>query len=397
MNLFKKIPRTVFWLGLVSFFSDFSSEMIYPLLPLFLATALGASTVALGVIEGVAESTASLLKVVSGLWTDKVRHRKPLIVGGYSLASLVRPLIGLTTTWPMVLLLRFTDRVGKGLRTSPRDALIADVTESPQRATAYGFHRAMDHAGSIVGPLVAAALMGLLGLNLRQVFLWAALPAVFCLLILFFCVKEPKPSPPIKTDKTFQWTKGWQELSSEYKYLLLTLLIFTLGNSTDAFLIVRLTKAGVAVQGIAILWALHHVVKMLATYFGGKLSDHIGHRIMIVSGWVFFALIYASFAIATSPPVLIGVFLAYGIYFGLVEPAERALVAGLVPAHLRGTAFGYYHFTIGLGALPASLLFGLIWKEWGVSAAFLTGAGLAITASLGLGLLPWERHRLNVR
>ena len=383
-----RIPRAVIALGVVSFLTDLSSEMIYPLLPIFLATVLGVGAVTLGLIEGVAESTASLLKVVSGIWTDRTQKRKPLIVAGYTLSGLMRPLIGLATVWPAVLALRFADRVGKGLRTSPRDALIADVTDANARGAAYGFHRSMDHAGAVIGPLIAALLLNAAGWPLRQVFLLTALPAALVLVVLLFFVQEPS-AHRVDVPAVPKFRASWGALGGDYRRLLLAVLVFTLGNSTDAFLLLRLNGAGVPAAWIAVLWSAHHGVKMAATYFGGRLTDRVGPQPMIITGWIFYAAIYLAFAWLDSAPFLIGIFLAYGLYFGLVEPAERAWIASLVPPHLRGTAFGWYHCAIGLATLPASLLFGLLWQQSGTAVAFTTGALLAATAALLL--LPMRR------
>lgn len=374
--MIRSLPRTVIVLGLVSFFTDFSSEMIYPLLPAFLTGVLGAGAVALGLIEGVAESTASLLKVLSGSWTDRTQKRKPFILGGYSLAGAVRPLIGLATSWTLVLGMRFLDRVGKGLRTAPRDALIADSVVEAQRGRAYGFHRSLDHAGAVVGPLAAAGLLALEGVSLRHVFLLAAIPAAVVVLLIVLGIRDQpttaQPSPAARN----LW-RGWRELGGDFRRLLLAVLVFTLGNSTDAFLLLSLTSTGVEPAWVAVLWSLHHVVKMLATYWGGSLADHLGYRLPILGGWVLYALVYAGFGLATTAPVQVVLFLLYGIYFGLTEPAEKAWVSRLVPQTLRGTAFGWYHGAVGIGALPASLLFGFIWQQAGAPAAFFTGAGLA--------------------
>lgn len=389
-----RLPRTVVALGFVSFFTDLSSEMIYPLLPVFLTSVLGAGAVALGIIEGLAESTAAFFKVASGVWTDRSRRRKPLIVEGYGLAGAARPLIGLAGSWPFVLAMRFLDRIGKGLRTSPRDALIADVTDARQTGMAYGFHRAMDHGGAVVGPLTAAGLLALEGVSMRHIFLLAAVPAAVVMVILWAWVREPDrraaefpPAPGLRT--------GWKDLGRNFRFLLLAILLFTLGNSTDAFLLLRLSDAGVPAAWIAVLWSLHHVVKMGATYLGGSLSDRVGRRRMILLGWGVYAAVYLGFALAASRSGLILVFLAYGIYFGLTEPAEKAWVVDLTPEALRGTAFGYYHGVIGFGALPASLLFGLLWHAWGASTAFLTGAALAAAAAavLLLAVTPPGRKR----
>jgi len=408
------LPRTVVALGFVSFLTDFSSEMIYPLLPVFLSSVLGAGAVTLGVIEGIAESTASLLKVVSGAWTDRTRRRKPFLVAGYGLAGAVRPLIGLATTWPFVLAMRFCDRVGKGVRSAPRDALIADVTGAEQRGAAYGLHRAMDHAGAVAGPLAAALLLTALGLSMRAVFLLAAIPAAAVMVVLGFSVKEKRA--PAAADASAAhgatleaasaerapWRAraaraggrasgaraalaealGWTEFPPRLRLLLVAVFIFTLGNSTDAFLLLRMKDAGLSAAAIALLWSLHHVVKMLSTYYGGRWSDRAGRGALLLLGWAFYAAIYLAFGWVHSRNLMIAIFLAYGLYFGLTEPAEKAWVADLAPAHLRGRAFGAYHLVIGLGALPASLLFGLLWKAFGVAAAFTVGAAFALLASL---------------
>jgi len=415
----RSLPRTVIALGVVSFFTDFSSEMIYPLLPVFLTTTLGAGAVALGVIEGIAESTASLLKVVSGAWTDRTRRRKPFLLAGYGLAGAARPLIGLAAAWPMVLGIRFLDRAGKGLRSAPRDALIADVTAGDRRGAAYGLHRAMDHAGAVAGPLAAAALLTGAGVALRDVFLLAVFPAAVVMLVLLLAVREkrleteaggkPLPADPAPAATTGAAASGrpaqetpdgrrpltetsaggrlggwlgWGEFPARLRVLLLAVFVFTLGNSTDAFLLLTMKDAGLSGASIALLWSLHHVVRMVATYFGGRSSDRAGHGTLLLLGWLFYACVYLAFGWVDSRPLLIAIFLAYGIYFGLTEPAEKAWVADLAPARLRGRAFGSYHFVVGLGALPASLLFGLLWTEFGRTAAFTAGAGFALLSAV---------------
>ncbi len=381
------IPPTVVALGFVSFFTDMSSDMIYPLIPLFLQSELGATAVALGLIEGMAESTASLLKIVSGLWTDKVRRRKPFVLVGYGLAGAVRPLIGFATSWVHVAAVRVTDRVGKGLRTSPRDALIADVTPEASRGAAYGLHRAMDDGGALFGPIVAAVLLGV-GLSLRGVFFFAAVPAVIVIAVIVLWVREPAehhaeakpPSAPILA--------GWREMGGSYWLLLTAIFVFTLGNSADAFLLLRLSDAGVGAAKVAILWGLLNGVKMVASVIGGRLSDLFGRKRLELSGWAVYAAVYAGMAAFTRLPVLVGLFLVYGVYFGLTEPVERAWVAGLVPERLRGSAFGYYNAAVGLGALPASVIFGGVWVAVSPEAAFLLGAAFAGAAALLLVRVP---------
>jgi len=378
-----QLPATVVALGLVSFLTDFSSEMIYPLLPIFLTSVLSAGPRVLGLIEGVAESTASLLKVFSGWWSDRARRRKPLVVAGYSLAGAARPLIGLAGAWPTVLFLRFVDRVGKGLRTSPRDALIADVTWPELRGRAYGVQRALDHAGAVAGPLAAAGLMMQAGLSLREVFLLAAVPAALVILVLLVFVREPallaspaesNPAPTIRT------------LGRPFYVLLLSVLLFTLGNSSDAFLLLRLSDVGFPAAEIALLWSAFHLVKASTTYTGGRLSDRLGRRPMVIAGWLVYALVYAGFAFVESRAGLVVTFLAYGFYFGFTEPVERAWIADLAPAPLRGTAFGYYHAVVGVAALPASMLFGFLWQALGAPAAFLAGVAFALSGVIVLTL-----------
>ena len=384
------LPRTVIALGLVSLFTDLSSEMIYPLLPAFLATVLAAGALELGLIEGVAESTAAILKLVSGLWTDRVGRRKPFVLGGYGLSGLVRPLIGLAGAWPVVLLLRFGDRVGKGLRTSPRDALIADAVDPAIRGRAYGFHRAMDHLGAVLGPLLAAGLMAL-GMGLRGVFLLAVVPGLVVLGLILLGVREAPTLAPRERGPSLG---SWAGLGPGFHRVLAVVVLFTLGNSTDAFLLLRLGdllgqgEVRGALSWVALLWSAHHVVKLLATYAGGRLSDRLGRRGMIIAGWLVYAAVYSAFAWVDSAVPAVVVFLLYGVYFGLTEPVEKAWVADLVPAGLRGTAFGYYHGAVGLAALPASLLFGALWKLFGVAAAFGTGAALAGLSALLLAVLP---------
>jgi len=395
-RVLSRLPGTVVALGVVSFFTDLSSEMIYPLLPLFLTTVLAAGPRALGVIEGVAETTAAGVKLLSGLWADRLRRRKPLVVAGYSLAGLVRPLIGLAGSWLAVLLLRFADRVGKGLRSSPRDALIADATPADRRGEAFGLQRALDHAGAVAGPLVAAALLAWAGLSLRTVFLLAAIPAVVVVVVLLAAVHE---APRQTTNASIAAdAPAMRELGRPFLLVLAAVLLFTLGNSTDAFLLLRLADAGVPASGVALVWSAFHAVKMLATYAGGRLSDRWGRRPMVTAGWMVYAAVYLAFAVVDSSPAVIATFLAYGLYFGLTEPVEKAWVADLVPDRLRGTAFGLYHGTVGLAALPASLLFGLLWQRFGAPTAFATGAGLAAAASgLLLLLRPGRRVEQSAR
>jgi MFS family permease len=374
----RRVPSTVVVLGLASLLSDLSSEMIFALLPAFLA-GLGAGPAALGLIEGVAEATAAAFKLLSGFWTDRAGKRKPLVLLGYTIAGTARPLVALAGSWGVVLAIRFADRVGKGLRTSPRDALIADVTPYAVRGAAYGLHRAMDHAGAVLGPLVAAALLHFAGLPERQVMLFAAVPAAVVLLTLLFGVREPArapapfgPRPPLRL----------RLLPRNYRRLLLALFVATLGNSTDAFVLLRLQQLGVPLGAVALLWSLHHVVRVPATWWGGRLVDRLGPRAMLLFAWGVYAAVYAGLAFAEGRAEAVAIFLAYGFYYGFSEPAERAWVAALAPREGRGAAFGLYHAVTGLALLPASVLCGLLWSRFGPAAGFLAGAALSAAASL---------------
>lgn len=386
-RVMRGLPQTVIALGVVSFLTDLSSEMIYPLLPVFLVDVLGAGALALGTIEGVAESTAALLKVASGWWADRMERRKPLVVAGYGLSGTVRPLIGLATVWPVVVVLRFADRVGKGVRTSPRDALIADVTDPGRRGAAYGLHRAMDHAGAVAGPLLAAGLLLIPGVTLRAVFLLAAIPAALVMLVLIMKVREA-PGEALGGDPAPSLREGYTQMGPSFRRLLGALIVFTLGNSTDAFLLLRLTDAGFTVEAIAVLWALHNLVKMGANLVGGQLADRVDRRSLVIAGWMVYAAIYLGFGVTSQSLLLVALFLGYGTYFGLTEPVERSWVAALAPAGSRGAAFGLYHGAIGITALPASLLFGAVYAAAGPAAAFAMGAGLAVIAAMLLLRVP---------
>ncbi len=378
------IGRTVLVLGVASFLTDVSSEMIFPLLPAFLAVVLGAGPAILGVIEGIAEATSSILKVASGWWTDSSARRKAPILFGYSISGIAKPLMGLAGSWWLVLFLRFSDRVGKGIRTSPRDALIADVTHEDHRGAAYGFHRAMDHAGAVVGPLVAMALLRFAGADTRTVFLLAGIPAFLVILVLALGLQDPPRDPHAPAGAAVDLREGWGRLGRDFKALLVALMLFMLGNASDAFLLMRLHDVGIPTEWVAGLWSLHHVVKSASTYLAGRWTDAFGPRRMIVAGWALYAAVYVVFGFVESVPGLVVTFLVYGAHFGLTEPSEKAWVARLVPPGLRGTAFGFYHGVIGIGALPASVLFGFLWQAFGPETAFLVGAAFAALGSAAL-------------
>lgn len=374
-----RLPATVKALGWVSLLTDVSAHMIHPLLPAFLTGPLRAGPLLLGAVEGVAESSASLVKIASGWLSDRLPRRKPLIVAGYGLASAARPLLALATSWGQVLVLRLVDRVGKGLRGAPRDALVAGVVDPSQRGRAYGFHRAMDHAGAFAGPLVAAGAMAL-GAELRLVFALAAIPAAASLAVLVAEVREPAREATSGTRRG--GVPPGSALGGPLRRYLVAVGVFTLGNSSDAFLLLRAQHAGVAVASLPLLWAAHHLLKSAASTWGGTLSDRLGRRHLIGCGWALYAIVYAGFGFATRPLEIWGLFLAYALHEALTEAAERALVADLAPAESLGRAFGLYHAVSGATLLPASLLAGYLYEAYGAAPAFLTGAGLAGLAVL---------------
>ena len=382
------LSKPVWLLGWISFFTDMATEMIYPLLPLFLTRTLGGSAMSLGVIEGVAEAANSALKVVSGWLTDRSGQPKKLVLAGYGLSSAVRPLIGLVTSWPQVLALRFTDRLGKGIRSSPRDAMLARFAPDATRGRVYGFHRAMDHAGAVVGPLLATVYLYFYPEAYRALFSWTLVPGIVVVLLILRLPRTNTRSTPERSEGVPTKSRSDEvgQLPRRFYLAMAMITVFALGNASDAFILLRLTDLGVAPVWIPLLWSALHVVKMSSSVIGGALSDRFGRLALIVLGYVWYAAIYAAFAWTTSLTVLIVVFLAYGVYFGFTEGVEKAWVADMAPAASHGTAFGIYNAALGLGGLAASLIFGAIWTRVSPQAAFLTGAGLALAASVLLYL-----------
>ncbi|MFZ1575910.1 MAG: MFS transporter [Chromatiaceae bacterium] len=378
------LPRTVWLIGLISLLNDSASEMIYPLIPLYLASVLMAGPRALGLIEGIAEATASLLKLFSGVIVDHTRRAKPWVVAGYALAGFARPLIAFATSWPGLLLLRFADRVGKGLRTSPRDALLAGSVDPSVRGLAFGLHRAMDNAGAVVGPLFAALLLGL-GWGLRDVFLFAIVPAVACL-GLALMLREPKPDGKRPKPTAFSWRLVG--LPPAFRRYLVVLALFTLGNSSNMFLLLRARELGLPEAQVPLAWAAVSFIAMLFSTPLSALSDRVGRVRLIVVGWVAYGSFYLGLGLLPpgTPLALFGLFAFYGVFMAATEGVEKALVADLAPPDLRGTAFGWFNLTGGLMLLPASLLFGALYQGAGALAAFAFSAACALTAAL---LLPF--------
>jgi MFS family permease len=391
-----RLPHNVRALGAVSFFTDASGEMIYPLVPVFLSGVLGANAKFIGVVEGTAESVAALLRLFSGWWSDRIGRRKPLVVAGYGLASAARPLMAVAQSASHVLMIRVTDRVGKGLRTAPRDALLADSVDASVRGRAFGFHHAADSAGAVVGPLVGFAILWWMAPGavqsgpvsaeheraLRTVFAIAAIPAVAAFLTLVLLVRDVRTDtaePRVGVERSFP--------GSFWAYLAIVLL-FTLANSTDAFLLLRAADLGVAVAFAPLLWALVNLVKAMGSTAAGTLSDRVGRRPVILAGWMIYAVVYIAFAVSSRAWHVWALFALYGVFYALAEGTQRALVADLVPRERLGAAYGWYYVTVALGALPASLLFGALWDAFTARAAFLTAAVLAALAAAALWLLP---------
>jgi MFS family permease len=382
------LSRPVWLLGWVSFFTDTASEMVYPLLPLFLTRVLGAGALSLGIIEGVAEGANSILKIVSGWMADRSGALKKLVLAGYGLSSAVRPLIAIVTSWPQVLLLRFADRLGKGIRTSPRDAMLAGFAPPELRGRVYGFHRAMDHAGAVAGPLVATAFLYFYPEAYRSLFTWTLVPGVIVILVILRLPDSRREARRQTTDHGHVTVgprtgdAGTEGLTTRFYRAIAIIFLFSLGNASDAFLLLRLGDLGVAPVWIPLLWSALHVVKMSSSVVGGALSDRLGRRSMIALGYIWYAAIYAAFGWLTSLRAIIATFLAYGVYFGLTEGVEKAWVADMAPKDARGWAFGLYNAALGFGGLAASIVFGFLWTRVSPRAAFLTGAALALLASV---------------
>jgi MFS family permease len=438
----KRIPQAVIMLGIVSLFTDAASEMIYPLIPVYIA-ALGSGAILLGVIEGVAETTASMLKLISGIISDKIGKRKLLVLIGYSISSLIRPLTGIVTSAGEIILIRMFDRVGKGIRTAPRDALIASSVDESIRGKSYGFHRAMDNTGAVIGPVLAIFTLLILFIGvgmkdsllaLRWTFILAIIPGIFAVLTIIFFVKESAPVNRIGKRFTF----SLKSLDKNFRNYLLIMILFTLGNSSDAFLLFRvqeaINKSGAVVTFVnnitplhnmiinfgdveaqskvinilflPFVWAFFHIIKVIFSTPLGALSDKIGRKIVINIGWGIYAFVYISFAllIFLSPDLqIIATFILFAIYalfYAFTEGAEKAFVADLVNDERRGTAFGLFNFSIGLGALPASIIFGFLYSffdmrfpGFGGTVAFGFGGTIAIISMILLALKVKEPSR----
>ncbi|MEJ7848356.1 MAG: MFS transporter [Pyrinomonadaceae bacterium] len=387
---YSKLPPNVLALSLVSLLNDTSSEIIYPLLPVFLFITLGASPLFIGLIEGFSESVASILKLFSGYLSDRFHTRKLPVFFGYSLAAIVRPMLAFVTSWQQVLVVRMTDRIGKGIRGAPRDALIAASVPKESRGLAFGFNRASDHLGAVIGPVIAFFLLSYIASDpqtptareYQQVFLFASIPVVLGLFVIIFFVKDE--TKPLKEFDSIPIKFSIREFDGNFKRFLGVLALFTLSNSTDAFLLLRAEQSGIRPAMLPLLWMVLHFSKVISSIIGGGLSDRISRKKMIAAGWIVYALVYVGFAFVDSPWQAWALFIIYGTYFGLTEGAEKAFVADMVEDEKRGTAFGFYSLAFGITVFPASLLFGFLWNQFGAPTAFLTSAAISILAAAAL-------------
>ena len=373
----QRLPANVKVLGWASFFNDVASEMIFPLLPQFLLATLGGNRFHLGLIEGLVDTLSSFVKLWAGGWSDRVQSRKPLVVVGYAIAGVARPLIALITAPWQLLGIRMGDRFGKGIRTAPRDALIADSTPPEIRGRAFGFHRGMDHLGAAVGPLLAAAFLWFYPGQLRLLFLMTLLPGLFVLALLVVGLHE-KPQATQSAERV-RWTL--RPFDSRFRLYLLALVVFTLGNSSDAFLLVRASELGVPTVLLPVLWCGFHVFKSGGNMLAGRAVDVIGPRRMILIGWFVYAVIYVAFGLASAAWEVWVLFCGYAAFYALTEPAEKTLVANLVGKEFRGLAYGWFNCAIGIATLPASLVFGALYARFGALSAFGLGAALSLLAS----------------
>lgn len=390
-----KLPKTVVVLGLVSFFNDFASDIVIPLIPILLATVLAAGPIALGLIEGVADALACFLKLWAGRHSDVMSgRRKGLALAGYTLSNLARPLLGLAGSWVTVLLLRSIDRVGKGLRGAPRDAMVADATPPRMRGHAFGFHRALDNAGAVAGGLTAAAVLAWSDLSLSEVIMWSAVPGFAAILLLAVGVTEEKVDvaqspasqralPPLR----------WSVLSLPMRRYLWVLMLFTFARASETFILLLGHQLGVGVVELLLLWSAMNFAKAITSIQGGQLADRFGRGALILIGWTALAVSFLMLSQVTASTGLWAVSIFYGLLMGMSEGAERALISDYALPDERGTAFGWYHLVSGIAAIPAGLLFGIIWYLSGAASAFIFAGLLAATAALLLRIWAWPmRH-----
>lgn len=386
------LNKNVFFVGLTSFFTDTSTKMVYSVMPLFLMS-MGASKTTLSLIEGVAESTAALLKAFSGFWSDKMGRNKPFMLLGYGLTAIISPIYSLAISPFQILYLRFIERVGKGLRTAPRDSLIASSVDKKESGRSFGFHKAMDNSGAIIGPLVAFLMLWLFPSNYPLIFILSGIPAVLGVLTIIFLVHETK-----KPRKDKKEVFSFKHLPRRYYLFLLIVFIFSLGNSTDALLLVRTKETGVDDKFIPIIYLIFNSVSVLLAIPFGKLSDRIGRGKLLVVGFIVYAFVYFGFGWFVNLKVYILLFIFYGLYSALTDGCQKALISDFLPAELKGTGFGIYHALLGLTLLPASLIAGLLYDKVKPAAAFYFGTTMAMLAAISMIVfLLTDSHRKTAR
>ena len=385
----RQIPRNVWVTGWVSFCMDVSSEMVYPLVPLFLSSSLGASKSIIGLIEGIAEASASVLKLFSGVLADRFGKHKLLMGLGYGISVISRPVLALATGWQVVLVSRFTDRVGKGIRTAPRDAIIAASTPPERLGLAFGFHRAMDTVGAVIGPAVALLILAVWVTDYRLVFWLSIIPGVLAVVLIVLFISADGPAPPMQTQ--FSWSlRGFD---ARFVGFLVVIGLFSLGNSSNAFLILKAQHAGMSPAWVSGVYLAFNATYVLLAIPSGMVADRLGRRRVILAGFMLFAGAYAGFAVADSPWPIAGLFILYGMYMGLSDGVQRAYLATLVPEERKATGFGLYHMVVGIAILPASLIAGFLWDRIGPAAPFWFGAGTATLAVLLFAALSWRDKR----
>jgi MFS family permease len=385
----RQIPRKVWVTGWASFFMDVSSEMVYPLVPLFLSSSLGASKSIIGLIEGIAEASASILKLFSGVLADRFGKHKLLMGLGYGISTASRPVLALATGWQVVLISRFTDRVGKGIRTAPRDAIIAASTPPARLGLAFGFHRAMDTVGAVVGPAVALLILAIWVADYRLVFWLSIIPGVLAVVLIVFFISADGPAQPMQTQ--FSWSlRGFD---ARFVGFLVVIALFSLGNSSNAFLILKAQHAGMSPAWVSGAYLAFNATYVLLAIPSGMVADRLGRRPVILAGFILFAGVYAGFAVADTTWPIAGLFISYGMYMGLSDGVQRAYLATLVPEERKATGFGLYHMVVGIAILPASLIAGFLWDRIGAGAPFWFGAGTATLAVMLFAALSWRDGR----
>jgi MFS family permease len=389
-GIFRGITRNVFLLGLVSLFTDLSSQMVFPLIPLYLVSVLGAGASVVGICEGAAETTASLIKVFSGYWSDRVKRRKPFVLIGYSFSAITKPLFALAKVWPLVLAIRVLERIGKGVRSAPRDAMVAESVDQSVRGKAYGFHRAMDGLGSVLGALLAFILLSVTNSNYTQIFLLAGIPGIAAVLFVLF-IKEPKVTEKQRIKET-SMRVSFKALPTNLRLLIVAASVFYLGHFGYAFLLLRAKDIGLADQTAILLYVLFYAVYVIAAIPAGTLSDRIGRKPVLIASYLIFAIVSLGLIYTSSLYSVLPFFALYGVSFAMFDSVQRAYVVDFAPEHLKATTLGTFHTAIGLVALPGGYIAGMLWDKISPEATFVYGLALAIISSLLLLLVKPKRE-----